>query len=177
MPRKNIREFHGQPMLSYPIKAAQESDLFSLIIVSTDDQEIAGVAFSLGCVVVPRPEDDGSTGTQEIAARILRGVDITDGAACVIYPTSPLLTANDLRRGWQELLTPRAKKFVRSVGADGQDAGCFYWGWARAFLDRAPLDAFNTIDLLLPAERVIDINTPEDWSRAESMFEDLRRAS
>lgn len=177
VPQKNYRPFHGQPMLLYPIQAAKESGLFDLIVVSTDHHLIASIAFQAGAIVVPREADDGSTGTQEIAARVLDQLDVSGGACCVIYPCTPLLLPADLKAGWAKLLHPEAKSFVRSVGPDGQDAGAFYFGWTRAFRDRRPLDEFNTTDYALPAERVIDINTPSDWAQAESMFEALRRAS
>lgn len=176
IPRKNVRQFRGKSMLLYAIDAAKESGLFDLIVVSTDDTEIATYAFEFDAMVVPREHDDGSIGTQEIAARVLDQLDL-HGSACVIYPCTPLLNADLLKLGWSYLLRPDAKCFARSVGPDGQDAGCFYFGWSRAFRARCQLDAFHTIDVPLPAEQVCDINTPEDWARAESMFDALRRAS
>lgn len=177
IPRKNVREFRGAPMLSYPLMVAQWSGLFDLIVVSTDDAEIAACAFRYGAVVTPRSFDDGTVGTQEIAARVLDQLQVTGGIACVIYPCTPLLDVPHLALGHARLLKPDARCFTRSVGSDGQDAGCYYWGWVRAFRDRRPLDEFNTSDVVLPAERVCDINTEADWSRACSMFDALRRAS
>lgn len=178
VPRKCIRDFRGEAMLTYPIRAAKESGLFDLIVVSTDDMEIAMWAFDQGCVCIPRPTDDGTTGTQEIAGRVLDQLELHGSVACVLYPCTPLLTPELLRDGYAHLLHPDITKcFVRSVGPDGEDAGAFYFGWIRAFRDRKPLDAFNTSDFALPAERVCDINTPEDWARAESMFDALRRAT
>lgn len=177
VPRKNVREFRGKPMLAYPLEAAKASGLFDLITVSTDDAEIAAVSFTHGATVIPRPFDDGSMGTQELAARVLDRLELQGAAACVIYPCTPMLTAEDLKAGWQRLLSPEARCFVRSVGPDGEDAGAFYFGWIRAFRDRRPLDAFNTADHVLPAERVIDINTEADWSRACAMFDHLERTT
>lgn len=178
IPGKNIRPFRGQPMLRYPIAAAQASGLFDLIVVSTDSHLIANVAFQAGCTVVPREADDGSAGTQEIAARVLDALDVHGGAACVIYPCSPLLGPGHLQEGWARLLGPDLTKcFVRSADGLGNDAGCFYFGWVRAFRDRKPLDAWTTVDVALPAGRAIDINTEADWARAEAMYDAMRRAS
>lgn len=44
IPRKNIKEFFGRPMIAWSIEAAQKSQLFDHIIVSTDDPEIAFIA-------------------------------------------------------------------------------------------------------------------------------------
>ena len=41
IPRKNIKEFCGKPMIAYSIEAAIASGLFDKIVVSTDDTEIA----------------------------------------------------------------------------------------------------------------------------------------
>ena len=49
--RKNIRPFVGKPVMAYSIEAAQSAEIFDKIIVSTDDQEIAQVAESLGAEV------------------------------------------------------------------------------------------------------------------------------
>lgn len=51
VPRKNIREFCGIPMIAWSIRAAQASDCFDQIIVSTDDSEIADVASQWGAHV------------------------------------------------------------------------------------------------------------------------------
>lgn len=177
VPQKNFRPFSGKPMLLYPIEVAKASILFDLIVVSTDSHLIANIAFQAGCVVVPRPPDDGATGTQEIAGRVLDQLNVVGGPCCVFYPCTPLLDVFHVKQGFAELLKPHHKPFVRSVGPDGQDAGAFYWGWAGAFRERRPIDAFTTSDYVLPAERTCDINTPEDWARAETMFDALRRAS
>lgn len=164
-------------MLSYPIETAKRSSLFDLVVVSTDDGEIAMAAHACGAIVVPREADDGSTGTQEIAARVLEQLHITYGTACVIYATSPLLLPDDLVRGLQALHSPKWRNFAMSVGPDGQDAGCFYWGWVPAFRERRPLEGGFTCSVPLPTERVCDINAPDDWIQAESLYTALRRAT
>ena len=58
-----------------------------------------------------------------------------------------------------------------SVGPDNVDAGQWYWGTYEAFRDGVPLDQASLYKL--PAERVCDINTPEDWARAEQLYKDL----
>ncbi|MEY4751135.1 MAG: hypothetical protein RIQ60_3349 [Pseudomonadota bacterium] len=50
------------------------------------------------------------------------------------------------------------------------DAGQFYWGRTHAWLDGMPLFSHHAAPVLLPRHRVQDIDTPEDWLRAELMF-------
>ena len=51
VPRKNIREMHGRPLLAYTVEAALGSGLFARVVVSTDDPEIAAAAQALGADV------------------------------------------------------------------------------------------------------------------------------
>lgn len=57
------------------------------------------------------------------------------------------------------------------------DAGQFYWGGAAAWLDRKPLFGESSAPVILPRHRVQDIDTPEDWLRAELMFKALHEAT
>ena len=52
IPRKNIKEFCGRPIIAYSIKAALESDLFDEVMVSTDDEEIADVSRAYGATTM-----------------------------------------------------------------------------------------------------------------------------
>ncbi|GGA40931.1 pseudaminic acid cytidylyltransferase [Pelagibacterium lentulum] len=55
------------------------------------------------------------------------------------------------------------------------DAGQFYWGCSTAWAEGKPIFSADAVPLILPRHRVQDIDTPEDWSRAELMFEAFRR--
>ena len=172
IPRKNIKLFHGQPMLWYPIQAARASGLFRRIIVSTDDAQIDAIAQQCGAEPFMRYPDDGTRGTQDVAREVLLTLpDVME--ACVIYPCSPLLLPEDLILS-REDLQPEFD-YVMSVQADPlADAGCFYWGWNQSFVDGVPLIGQNTRMYPLPPERCCDINTPDDWSRAEKLYEAMR---
>jgi N-acylneuraminate cytidylyltransferase len=54
------------------------------------------------------------------------------------------------------------------------DAGQFYWGKAQAFLDDVPLFSPAAVPVVLPRYLVQDIDTPEDWKRAEVMYRVLQ---
>lgn len=176
IPRKNIREFRGQPIIVYAILAAAKSGLFHSFIVSTDDPEIEDLAVKHGCWVLRRETDDGSRGTQEVARDVLMHFEgVTE--ACVIYPCSPLLVPSDLVRG-HALLQREGALYAMSVQQEPlADAGCFYWGKADAFRVGAPLIDAHTVMVPMPANRVCDINVEADWLRAESMYDALRRAN
>lgn len=102
LPRKNILEIMGRPMLSYPIGAALESGLFSQVIVSTEDEKISQIAESVGARVVERPHDlagDRATVVQ-VCLHTLSLLDQEQGSPdrfCCIYPTAVFITAADLK--------------------------------------------------------------------------------
>lgn len=105
IPRKNVRPFLGKPMLAWPIEAAQASGLFSRILVSTDDPEIAAVAEACGAEA-PFTRPAGLADDYTLAHRAARhalewalGEWGAIGSFCHIYPTAPMLTAETLAEG------------------------------------------------------------------------------
>lgn len=191
VPRKNIRMFHGKPIIQYSIENAQKCGLFDQIVVSTDDLEIASVAYSCGAVCATRGlagmMDDGSTGTQELAGTYLRN-NLDVGICCVLYATAPLLGWRDLVDGYRALIWPGDHVYAYSAVPPEEDhmewnpppawtdIGGYYWGMAQAFRDAVPL-AGNAFEVEIEPEKACDINTEEDFAKAESMYLALRRAN
>lgn len=109
IPRKNIKDFHGRPIIAYSIEAAKQSGCFDRIIVSTDDKEIAGVAETYGAEVpFLRPaklSDDHATTIDVIQHAIKHCTEHSHkpSLVCCIYPTAPFLLPEYLRQGQLEL--------------------------------------------------------------------------
>lgn len=164
--RKNIKTFHGKPILAYSIETAWATHLFDGVIVSTDDDEIADVADFYGAAFIRREPDDGTRGTQAVVAEALQKIDVYDYCCC-IYATAPMMIAEDLHLGYEKLRRENVP-YVYSVGPDWMDAGQWYWGRSYNFLIGTPLD--QAALYMLPAERVCDINTQDDWRQAETMY-------
>jgi pseudaminic acid cytidylyltransferase len=209
IPRKNIKEFCGKPMIAWSIQAAQACKLFTHTIVSTDDAEISDVASAWGAEVpfVRPPElSDDHTGTTDVVAHATRWAlnqGWTISAVCCLYATAPFVEAGDLARGlgvlesgdWRyafsatEFSAPIFRAF-RQAPSGGvhmffpehfmtrsqdlpvalHDAGQFYWGTTEAWLEKAPIFAQFSVPILIPRARSQDIDTPEDWAFAESLF-------
>jgi N-acylneuraminate cytidylyltransferase len=121
IPRKNIKDFLGRPMISYPIGVARESGLFERIIVSTDDAEIAAIAQAYGAEVpFTRPAElaNDQAGTSPVvqhAIRWLRQEGQRPELVCCLYATTPLLASDYLRQGWQALQERSDKAFAFSI--------------------------------------------------------------
>jgi N-acylneuraminate cytidylyltransferase len=206
IPRKNIRDFCGKPIIAYSIEAAKKSNCFDHIIVSTDDEEIARVARDWGAEVPfmrPAELSDDYTGTIPVIAHAVNWISENIGEvkyACCIYATAPFLSSEDLQKGLQLIqsenidyafsvtsfafpiqraicITPdqRAEMFypqyfnTRSQDLEEawHDAGQFYWGSAKAWCEERAIFAEDSVPVKLPRHRVQDIDTPEDWVRAE----------
>lgn len=105
IPRKNIRNFAGHPLISWSILAAKNSGLFDKTIVSTDDPEIAFIAEKYGAEVpfVRPPElSDDFAGTTEVishATRWLIEQKLDISSVCCIYSTAPFVQKVDLVKG------------------------------------------------------------------------------
>lgn len=116
IPHKNIRNFHGQPMLTYSLKTAENSGLFDHIHVSTDDDQIAQVAKDAGHPVTFKRDvrlADDQTGVvavlkNDLAAFEKRG-DKYD-AVVMILACAPLLLPSDLTGG-MDLYLRRGEKY------------------------------------------------------------------
>ncbi|GAA4430941.1 pseudaminic acid cytidylyltransferase [Pontibacter saemangeumensis] len=112
IPRKNIRDFLGKPIIAYSIEAALESGLFEQVMVSTDDGEIAEVARRYGARVPflrsTATSDDFAT-TAAVLTEVLLAY-ATSGETydygCCIYPTAPLVKTAFIRSAF-ELLTAK----------------------------------------------------------------------
>lgn len=109
IPRKNIKEFCGKPILAYSIEAARESGLFDTVMVSTDDEEIAEIARQYGAQVPfyrsEKTANDFAT-TNDVLLEVLaeyekRGERFEIG--CCLYPTAPFVTARKLQNAMAQL--------------------------------------------------------------------------
>jgi pseudaminic acid cytidylyltransferase len=208
IPRKNIRLFHGRPIIAWPISTALESGCFDRVVVSTDDEEIAEVARKWGAEVpFLRPPElaDDHTGTRAVlkhAVRELTGTATTVQVGC-IYATAVFVSCETLRSAvallrekpdadcvmtvaafeaspfrawhrhadgslymqWPEYMSTRSQDLPRLFYDPGQ-----LYVWQAEYLLRKSERSPRILPLEIARESACDIDTPEDWSRAERMF-------
>ena len=109
IPRKNIKDFFGKPLIAYSIEIALKSNLFDKVIVSTDDEEIAKIALEYGAIVPflrPKELSDDFTGTGTVvnhALEYLKSVGENYDFVCTIYATAPFLNEKYLLVGFEKL--------------------------------------------------------------------------
>ena len=105
IPRKNIKDFHGKPIIAYSIETAIKSGLFDEVMVSTDDVEIKNISLELGAKVPFLRSENTSNDTAttlEVIREVLESYkkeDRTFDEVCCIYPTAPLMKSSHLTAG------------------------------------------------------------------------------
>ena len=213
IPRKNIKDFFGKPLLAYSIETAIKSKLFDKIIVSTDDEEIANIAKEYGAEVPfirPAELSDDFIGTAPIikhALEFLKSSGLSFDYSCTIYATAPLLQEKYLIEGYEKLKNSDAvntfsctsmpfpiqrtfkineeqrcemfwpenfSKRSQDLEEAYQDAGQFYWRNLK-ISTKSLIFGKDSIPIVLPRHLVQDIDTLEDWERAEVLYEVLKR--
>jgi len=208
IPRKNIKDFHGKPMIAWSIEAAKQSGLFDKIVVSTDDYEIATISKSYGADVPfmrPMTLADDHTPTVPVIAQgisALADCGVFPDFICCIYPCAPFLRSDDLVAGLTllqesgsnfaypvaEYAHPVQRSLLRSENGKMEflypeyeltrtqdlpptfhDVGQFYWGRTGAWSAQRRMHSEGA-GLVVPHWRVVDIDTIDDWQRAEMLF-------
>lgn len=212
IPRKNIKDFYGKPLIAYSIEVALASKLFDKVIVTTDDEEIATIAKKYGAAVPflrPKELSDDFTGTQDVIDHTLEYLK-KEGESfdyvCTIYATAPLLQEKYLIEGYEKLKVSNAINAFSAtsmpfpvqrtfkLNVDGrcemftpehyttrsqdleeayQDAGQFYWMKVGQTSDDIMFGK-DSIPVMLPRHLVQDIDTLEDWQRAEIMYKVIK---
>ena len=109
IPKKNIRDFCGKPILAYSIEAALQAGVFETVMVSTDSEEIARVALAYGAEV-PFYRSEKTSGdyatTNDVLLEVLAEYEKrgqTFDLTCCIYPTAPFVTGKKLRNAVEQL--------------------------------------------------------------------------
>lgn len=206
---KNIKLFNGKALIAYSIEAAIKSNLFELVVVSTDCPNIAKLSQELGAAVpFMRPDNlsDDFTGTRDVINHAIETMQAQGhhlDYCCCIYATAPFVQKEYIEKGLELLKDQPSKAFAFSIStfdfpvqralkinnnglgpmfpafidARSQDleeavhdAGQFYWGRADEFLSNKQLFSEHALGVHIPRHLVQDIDTPEDWQRAELMY-------
>jgi pseudaminic acid cytidylyltransferase len=111
IPRKNIKLFHGKPIIAYSIEAALQSGLFDEVIVSTDDKEIAEIAQQYGAKVPflrsKKNSDDFAT-TIDVIVEVMnfyKDKGIEHEFICCIYPCAVFVSKEKIQEAYNLLNT------------------------------------------------------------------------
>lgn len=114
IPKKNIKDFCGKPIIQYSIEAALKSKIFDEVMVSTDDEEICQIAKRMGAKVPfmrsEKNANDYAT-TYEVLLEVIEEYEKIGERfdyVCCIYPTAPFVTDTKLKSAMNKLIEDKA---------------------------------------------------------------------
>lgn len=121
IPRKNIKEFCGRPIISYPIEAAKKSGIFDKVMVSTDDAEIAEISTKYGAEI-PFFRSAETSNDYAVTADVIKEVlmnykklKMEFDYFCCLYPTAPFITAERLKDAMNTLISSKVESLLPVV--------------------------------------------------------------
>jgi len=114
IPKKNIKEFIGKPIIAYSIEAAIKSNCFSHVIVSTDDNIIAEISKKFGALVPFIRPDDLSNDYVGTFPVIKHAIEWMEGHynkidnICCLYPTAPFVQSQMISQAYEKLVSSQS---------------------------------------------------------------------
>ena len=121
IPRKNIKDFKGKPIIEWAINESKKLKNFDRFIVSTDDQEIAKISSNAGFEIPflrPKNLSGDHAKTRDViihAINFFNKINIQFKNVCCLYPTSPLLDANDISKALRILNDSKKDSYIFSA--------------------------------------------------------------
>jgi N-acylneuraminate cytidylyltransferase len=216
IPRKNILEFAGHPLIAFSIAAGLASEKVQRVIVSTDDEQIAAIARDYGAEVpFLRPDEISQDDTLDLPVfqHALEWLEVEESyhpeIVVQLRPTSPLRKKIHIDQAvWRLIAHPEADS-IRSVCIPFQNPFKMwrvsengfmnplmttdlleaynlprqalpevYWqtgyvdaAWRDTILEKRSMTGDNIMPLIIGADEWIDIDSPDDWRRAERLLE------
>jgi N-acylneuraminate cytidylyltransferase len=216
IPRKNILEFAGHPLIAFSIAAGLASEKVQRVIVSTDDEQIAAIARDYGAEVpFLRPDEISQDDTPDLPVfqHALEWLEVEESyhpeIVVQLRPTSPLRKKIHIDQAvWRLIAHPEADS-IRSVCIPFQNPFKMwrvsengfmdplmttdlleaynlprqalpevYWQtgyvdavWRDTILEKKSMTGDNIMPLIIGADEWIDIDSPDDWRRAERLLE------
>ena len=121
IPKKNIVDFHGKPMIAWTIEAALKSKIFDKVIVSTDDNEIAEISKNYGATVpfLRDKHNDDFSNVSDVVIHTLDKLDSHYEEVVMLMANCPLRTYQDINESYKSFKN-RDTSFQLS---------CFNYGW------------------------------------------------
>lgn len=194
LPDKNMRPFGGRPLIGWSLEVATSNPLISLVVVSSDDEEVLNYAAGFGVKLIDRPSRLArrETPMDEVIIHALEH-QASDGyvpdLVALLQPTSPLRTSEDISMAFAIMEStgadavhsvsrcppPSEIRFanrLHRIKASSGSAGFVAENGAVFLVKRAAFETSGlfpelTYGYYLPPARAIDINTIEEFDLAE----------
>jgi CMP-N,N'-diacetyllegionaminic acid synthase len=178
IPKKNVRDFCGKPLIAWTIEAVKASNVDAWF-VSTDDVEIGETAMKHGGGVPFIRPSELSTDTAKSVDVLVHAVEWFESEftepthVVLLQPTSPLRTYREIDFSL-ELISKSGKDSLVTMGQDGKPNGCLYITKRdMLILDHRIWDQSGV--MLVQPDNMIDIDTEADWKEAEKLMRERQK--
>jgi len=113
LPRKNILDLNGKPLIAYSIEAGLQSKYIDKVIVTSDDEEILNISKEFGADIIKRPDELASdiATSFDVIKHTIENVDKYD-YIILLQPTSPLRSAVQIDEAIELFKTKEANAVV-----------------------------------------------------------------
>lgn len=199
LPKKNIKNFEGKPVIYYPINTCLKAGIFKRIIVSTESRLISSISKKYGAEVPflrSKKFADDKTNTSVLMNYLVKKMKFNKNQdICCLYPVTPLITATLLKKAYEKFkktqhnfLVPVVKanklekrkfklnhynKIVKNHWSKNyfKDSGQFYFGKADSFKkNKSILFSGSTIGFKISKNDAVDVNTLTDWIKLKKIY-------
>ncbi len=214
IPGKNIKIFHGKPLIAYTIEQAKKTGLFDRIIVDTEDKKIASIARKYGAEVPllrPKRLAGDKSPVADAVLLLLKRLKKANGyepdIITLLQTTSPLRETEDIKRCWRYMQNQKIKSVCTIcethprlyhldnggrliLGNKYQATSSNRQGWRKSYLlngcmvymirtaeylKTKDFISKDTIGVLCPRWRSVDLDNPEDWVVAGILYKNKNK--
>ncbi len=123
VPRKNIKDLNGKPLIAYTIEASLNSNLIDTTIVSSEDKEILEISKKFGAEIINRPKElaTDKASTMPVITQVLNELSSKGknfDIVVILQPTSPCRDSNDIDNAVKFFLEQDANALISVVSPD-----------------------------------------------------------
>jgi len=138
LPRKNVLDLAGKPLIAWTIEAAKNSKYIDHFVVSTDDQEISDVSKKYGAEVLTRPSElaTDNASSVDVVVHTLEAQTQAYDYVILLQPTSPLRTAQHIDEAIELLFEKNANAIISVCETDHSPL------WANTLPEDGSMDDF-----------------------------------
>ena len=189
IPRKNIREIDGKPLIAFSIEAAKKSKYLDSVIVSSEDDEILSISKQLGAEILKRPSNlaQDTTPGADVVLHALNTYKDYDYVV-LLQPTSPLRTVKfidlkirfffknsfssllSLKKIKNKVYNLKNKKCFSSKSMNYVSDGAIYICNTEYFLKNKKLISLNNGYIELPEKNNVDVDTLDDLNKVRKIL-------
>ena len=178
LPGKNLRLLGDKPMINWTVEAAKRSKYLDRIVLTTEDRSIIAAVTDNGVEIVNRPAElaQDKSNVYDAIFHALEFFEPHD-YLCLLQITSPLRTAEDIDGCIETCVFMHAPSCISVDNKRPVANGAVYVAWTTWLREMRQFDSGRVVTYYMPRDRSIDIDTIDDFHKAERIVGARSRAA